>query len=778
MLIYALTIFLGAFLLFQVQPLIGKFILPWFGGGPGVWSACLLFFQTLLLAGYAYAHGTTRWLKPAKQALLHLVLLAAAVVLLPITPENAWRPQGAENPTGHILLLLLVTVGLPYFVLASTGPLLQHWFSVTRGGAAPYRLYALSNAGSLLALLSYPVLFETQLTRAAQAGFWGWGLAAYALCAALCTLGFLKASRAGAAAATAATGSYLPVSTRRRIPVLDRFLWLLLPACASALLLAVTNKLCLDVASVPFLWVAPLAIYLLSFILCFDSPRWYRLLPYTLLLIAALAGICLALFQAADWPVWKQIAVYCGGLFISCMVCHGELYRLRPEPRQLTGFYLAISAGGALGGLFVAVVAPWMFPDYFELHWALLLCGALALAACVRGSPAKSSPERNPFEHRTPGDPPGLNPAETACKQENRYWRWMACLLTLAVCGALHGLVAWVFAKNNLPGGWALALSIGLWGILAGLALLLAARGHFQTFLFWRQLSCGWLTLGLAALGVVLWLHARESGRDATYRSRNFYGVLTIHEYRKDEPLCEYRLLQHGRITHGLQFVDREQARWPVSYYGQGSGVSLAFQAFPPGGRRLGVIGLGTGTLAASAEPGDYVRIYEINPEVHHVAATHFSYLRDCKGEVEVILGDARLSMEREESQQFDLLAMDAFSSDSIPVHLLTREAFETYHRHLKTNGVIAVHISNHFLDLEPVVRSLAAHFQYGVTTIDYEETDDEWWLYSSTWMLLSRNQALLNRAEICAAAVPANTNAPAVPLWTDDFASVWQILK
>jgi hypothetical protein len=721
---FALTTFIGAFLLFQVQPLIGKYILPWYGGGPGVWSTCLLFFQALLVAGYAYAHGLTRWLHPRAQALTHVVLLAAALALLPIIPADSWRPRGDESPVEHILLLLTATVGLPYLLLATTGPLLQAWYSRTHGGVAPYRLYALSNTASLLALISYPILFEAQLSRKSQATFWGWGLVLYAIGAACCAWRYARA-RAPAAIpnpfnAPAGAGAAPPggdpdtESQPQETGGVSRFavtmLWLLLPLCGSALLLAVTNKLCLDVAVIPFLWIAPLSLYLLSFVICFDNPRWYRRGPFALLLAASLAGIVWAMLEGSEWSVWRQVAVYCGGLFVCCMVCHGELYRLRPEPARLTSYYLTLAVGGALGGLFVAVMAPWLFKDFFELHWALLACALLAAALW-------SAPKAGAAELGNPGTTAGS-------------WRHRPIVQLL------------------------------------------------KRLLFSRVLRALLLGAGTIALGVALWRESAESRETALYHSRNFYGVLAVEEYEPEDSDSRYVLLQHGRITHGLQFLDPEKARWPVSYYGARSGIGAAMNALPPGARRLGVVGLGTGTLTAYAGRDDYVRIYEINPEVVRVATTYFTYLTNCPATIEVALGDARLSLEREPPQQFDLLALDAFSSDAIPVHLLTREAFEIYVRHLKTNGVIAVHISNHFLDLEPVVTGLARHFGLDWATIDCEEDEEEWWDYASTWMLLSRNRAFLESPGIQSAASPPGTNSLHLPLWTDDYASVFRILK
>ena len=768
---YALTIFTGAFLLFQVQPLIGKYILPWFGGGPGVWTTCMLFFQVLLLGGYAYAHFTSRWLKPRTQAIVHLVLLAAAVALLPITPSDSWKPLGAGNPTLQILTLLAVSLGLPYFVLSTTGPLLQQWFSRAKPGASPYRLYALSNLGSLLALISYPFFFETHFTRKIQAGLWAWGLVAYVLCCGFCALRLWKAEGRGQNADDEmqnadpdlthhASRIAQPSSLNPQPSALNRFQWLLLPACASVLLLATTNKLCQDVAVIPFLWVLPLALYLLTFIICFDSPRWYVRFPFTLALIAALGGLCWALFNSSDLALAKQVALYCGGLFICCMVCHGELYRLKPDPQHLTGFYLMIAAGGALGGLFVAVAAPLVFADYYELHWGLFLCGLLFLLVCA--TDRSSSP--------SPLDPQASTP--------NPSWRWMACALTLLVFGGLDRLMAWLPAHaRTISKGYFTGLRVGTWTILVLLVVSWIARKKFRHFKYWRLLTCAWLSLGMIALGGTLWKQARDADSARVARSRNFYGVLTVCEYEKDDPLAHYFLLQHGRITHGLQFVDPVQAAWPISYYGVDSGIGLGVNALPVSPRRIGLVGLGAGTLAAHGRAGDYLRYYEINPQVQAVANTWFSYLSNCLAKVEVAPGDARLTLEREPPQHFDLLVLDAFSSDAIPVHLLTKEAFEVYGRHLNTNGIIAVHISNHYLNLEPVVVNLARHFGYKLASIDFEENNEEWWFYGSTWILLSHSEQLLNRPEIRNAAGTVNTNSVNVPLWTDDFASLFQIL-
>jgi len=752
--VYALTIFLGAFLLFQVQPLIAKYILPWFGGGPGVWTICMLFFQLALLAGYAYAHALTHWLKLGKQLLLHVVLLLAAGIVLPIIPSGSWKPRGNENPTWHILTLLTTNIGLPYFVLASTGPLLQQWFARIYPATSPYRLYALSNVGSLMALLSYPFFFESRYSRKTQAIAWQWGFVLYALCCALCVFRRWKAEKGAQS-----IRDQLPPAefqpTSQNLGQSSRFtwlLWLLWPACGSLLLLAITNKICQDVAVVPFLWILPLALYLLSFIICFEGNRWYVPAPFTVLLIAAICAITWVFPKGAEFSLRIQMAIYLVGLFVCCMVCHGELFRLKPKPSHLTLYYLMIACGGALGGLFVALAAPVLFTSYFEVQYALLFCALLM--TWTRSSVLSD-----------------LNLSQ---------WRWLACVLTLC---AVLGLDFLLTRLNNYSAKgvnqlvW--QLRIGLWALMLLLIGFWIARRKFKSFVHWKLMSRVWLWLGCMMLSLVLWVQARSANPDIVYTARNFYGVLRIFEHDRDKPLNHHFLLQHGRITHGIQFVDPQLSSWPTAYYSEQSGIALAVANMRPAPRRIGVIGLGAGTMAAFARPGDYVRFYEINPEVTHVAHTQFTYLKNCPAQVELALGDARLSLEREPPQNFDLLALDAFSSDAIPVHLLTREAFALYARHLQTNGIIAIHISNHYLNLEPVLLQMARQFGYEVALIDYDEFQEEWWEYSSSWMLLSHNKEFFKIPSIHSAASSLQkAKNVKLPLWTDDFTSLFQILK
>lgn len=673
--LHAFTIFLSAFLLFQVQPIIAKMILPWFGGGAAVWTTCMLFFQLLLVGGYLYAHWTTRRLGARTQAIVHCALLALAAAALPIVPDAGWKPAGDGDPGAHILGLLTVTVGLPYFVLATTGPLAQVWYSRAHRGALPYRLYALSNAGSMLALLTYPVAVEPWLPTRAQALGWSGAFIVFALaCAVLAwrSRGAAWEVAAGAAAADAppAAGRYL--------------LWGALAATASVLLLAFTSQLSQNVAPIPFIWVLPLALYLLSFILAFDGSGWYRrgiYLPLTAVGLAGVTALLHADFRHAE--LWVMLPAYAATLFAACMVCHGELVRLKPAPRYLTGFYLAISIGGALGGVFVGLVAPRVFLDLYELPVGLVMMAAMA--ALVLALDAHT------------------------------------------IAGALRGAVV------AGAGALAVALAGTLWWIYDGYA------------------------------------------RDTTVRVRNFYAAMRVRDSGFGAE--QERVLTHGSITHGKQFTVPERRKWVTTYYGETSGVGRAILAAGLDGPvRVGVIGLGAGTLAGYGRAGDSFRLYEINPQVIELARAQFTYVADTRAKVEMSLGDARLSLEREPPQGFDVLAMDAFSSDAIPVHLLTAEALETYFRHLKPGGVLAVHISNRYLDLKPVLRAAAARFGRHARLVD-EDSDDARGVYGSTWVLIADDPGVFERPPLAGAAAPLESDRR-VRLWTDDYSDLWRILK
>jgi len=746
--------------LFWVQLLLGKYILPWFGGTPAVWTTCMLFFQVGLLGGYIYAHVIVSRLGPRAQGLLHAGLLLAGVLLLawlatewgsPITPGANWKPRTGDQPVWHIIALLSASVGLPYFILSSTGPLVQAWFGRMHPGRSPYRLYALSNFGSFLALLSYPFLLEPLLTLKTQARLWWW---AYLCFAAACGFCALQVARAGAAAPTPAAPSdeSLILGSNMRPGAKAYALWVSLAACACVIFLATTNQICQDIGVVPLLWVLPLSLYLLSFVVCFEKERWYSRRWFHPLLGVAVFAACFVLYDGALGSIRAQIAIYSFVLFVCCMVCQGELVRSKPHPHYLTSFYLTVAAGGALGGVFVTLVAPHLFKGFWEYQLGLWLCVLLALLVVVRdreswlyqsrvGSPvvvvavAALLPEAA-----------GLAPVHTG-----------KILVHLPAVMALL-LVGYVFLNRNRAGNET------------------ARRQVAPVFC-----SAAWLLLGTVLLGTIT-AHTRT----AVALSRNFYGVLGVFPSNPDDPQRAAYVLKHGRVTHGLQFRALDRRRLPTSYYGPASGIGLALlrnprRSGPEGVRtlRIGVVGLGAGTIAAYGEPGDYLRFYEINPEVIRVAAggNYFTYLGDCRARVEVVPGDARISMERElerdEPQKFDVLAIDAFTGDAIPIHLLTEEAFQIYLKHLSgPEAIIALHISNSYLDLRPVVLKLAGRF--GLRSAWISSGGDGETVSPSEWMLLSHSNALVTGA----VSTLKGVRLPESRLWTDDYSNLFQVLK
>ncbi|MEN6402766.1 MAG: fused MFS/spermidine synthase [Armatimonadia bacterium] len=699
MLQFAIPIFLGAFLLFQVQPIIARCLLPWFGGTPAVWTTCMLFFQVLLLAGYGYAHGVAMRLSPRRQGLVHGGLLVVSLGLIgllawrwgvPIIPDEGWRPQTPERPVAQILALLTVSVGLPYFVLATTSPLLQAWFARMRPGVSPYRLYTVSNLGSLLALLSYPFAVEPWLRLRTQGWVWGVGYAAFV--ATVIALG----QRAARVAPPAAHEEGLPEALaappgwRQWVP------WVVLPAIASALLLAVTNQICQEVAVIPFLWIVPLSLYLLSFILTFDDLRWYAREAYLPLLLIAVPMTAIVMLRQGEVETKLQIGIYAAALFVCCMFCHGEVVQRRPVARHLTAFYLAISLGGALGGVFVALLAPLLFKRFHELHVSLGLC-------------------------------------------------WGAGLLTL-----------WQWPRLS-----PILRQVGVLGLVAA------------TVVF----------------GVLAFKQARTNDRETMLAVRNFYGVLRVDYVEADDEGDERHSLVHGNTTHGLQYLAPDNRRRPTSYYSETSGVGLALRyslaRFADGdlGRmRVAAVGLGTGTVAAYGQPGDVYRFYEINPVVEKIARDerYFTYLSDSLAEVEVVLGDARLSLEqelkRDDRQQFDVIVLDAFSSDSIPAHLLTKEAMALYLAHLRgPDGIIAVHVSNRVLDLKPVVWGLAD--AYGLDSAFIDDPGDDDGAFGSDWILLSPGARALAQPKIRErATLRVNERKPL--LWTDEYHDLFRVVK
>ncbi|WP_223638589.1 fused MFS/spermidine synthase [Corallococcus sp. EGB] len=709
---YALAIFTSAFLLFGVQPLAGRYALPWYGGTPAVWTACMLFFQAVLLAGYAYAHVVASRLRPRAQALLHLGLLVAALGALaarawwtgsPLAPGDGWRPVDEHLPVLRLMGMLAATLGLPFFVLSTTGPLVQSWFARARPERSPYVLYALSNAGSLLALLGYPFLVEPWVGRSAQAWGWAVGFVFFLLCIGACARDLLRrapASAAGDAPADASTRAAAEASTAPPRPGLGPTLtWLALSTCASVLLLATTNKLSQDVAAGPFLWVMPLAVYLVTFILAFSRESFYARTPYSVGLIAFVVLVTYAHKEGPSLGLGWQVLFHAGALFTGAMVCHGELYRRRPAPRDLSAFYLWVSVGGVVGGVFVNLVAPAVFNTYWEHPLALAACCAIAFVGLLRG----------PKE-------------ETVVARTQRLLR-----------GAM----------------------------LVGVAVHLPA------------------------------LVASDLGR-VRFAARNFFGVVRVLELFPDDPNQHQYALRHGAITHGWQYILPERRSAPTAYYTADSGLGLALaeqrrwrQALGlPTGLRVGMLGLGVGNSAMLLAAGDDARFYEINPVIIDLARGQggfFSTLKDTPAHVEVVEGDARISLEKElehGSRQFDVLALDVFSSDAIPVHLLTREAMALYVQHLAPHGVLVLHISNQHLDLVPISLAHARASGLFAALVSRENAGDA---VASAWMLLSPDREFFGSSTFHTG--PARTRRLVLRgepeyVWTDERSSVLQALR
>ncbi len=629
-------------------------MLPKFGGSAGVWVTCMLFFQVMLLLGYLYSWLLTSRLSHRAQSMIHGALLLASVAFAAARPTIAWSQSSGDNPAWTILAGLLIAIGLPYFLLATTSPLLQVWLSDS--AEFPWWLFAVSNAASLTALLAYPAIIEPMLPQSSQMHWWWVGYGLF----------FVLVGT------TAITNARVVSPGARNEDVIasgNSLLWISLAACGSALWMAVANHLSQEVAPVPFLWVLPLSIYLLTFILCFEGRNWYR--PALFRWLLPVAWICAGYQIAGRGPsglVW-EISIFSLALFIWCMFCHGEIARTRPESRHGSAwFYLMISLGGALGALFVGLAAPNLLTTYLELPIGIAASALLALRVLY----GMTSP-----------------------------WR----LLRLAVVA----LAAFVIATR------------------------------FQ-----------------AGFGDVIHL-------------RNFYGALQVSDAESSG--AAIRTLYNGKTLHGVEFVAPDKSKLPTAYYGPESGVGLVMRSHSDTARRVALVGLGVGTLAVYGHHGDEFRFYEINPAVIDVAQRYFHFLGTSDVKVDIREGDGRLQLLLEPSDSFDILVLDAFADDSIPVHLLTREAFQTYFRLLHRDGLMAVHVTNRFLELTPVVESAAASLgKYAVEV--HNAADPERQVLASDWVLVSSAPELLR---------PFGGSTPqahAVRLWTDDYSNLFQVLK
>jgi SAM-dependent methyltransferase len=740
--LFGVTILLSAFLLFQVQPLIAKLILPWFGGSAAVWTSCMLFFQMALLGGYAYAHWLIKQ-TTARQTIIHPGLLALSLLSLPILPSAWWKPEGAADPLLRILGLLAVTVGLPYFLLSSTSPLLQSWYSRSTGGAMPYRFFALSNIGSMLGLLSYPILVEPNLTNRTQAWMWSVAYVAFAL---VCAIVAIR-SHGKRIEESAAETEYV-VAPR----LADRLLWVSLAACASALLLAVTNHLTQNIAPIPFLWVLPLCLYLLSFILCFESDRWYRRPLFTGLGAIALSVMAWEVIEADISSLRLAVGFFCAAIFVIFMVCHGELARRRPAPAHLTSFFLMISLGGATGGLLIGFAAPYLFNALYDFPVVLsitaLLFAYLLWRERIHDKPDALTARRNDTV---------MTVAVSVV--------FLACVLFRVLAAKRMGAPRFLNAWYDPP------LFFGLAGIALAW-LLVRGKSSFNVRLMTFVVGAGLAAAIVAALVRDSWTANAHSRALA----RNFYGALNVYDTDGGQLKGPVRILQHGTIDHGEQFLWPQNRHLPTAYFTEQSGIGLAMRELQrQGPMHVGIIGLGAGTLTAYARPGDRYRIYDINPLVLKIAETQFTFLRDCPAPHDVVLGDARLALENEPTQGFDLLVVDAFSGDAIPVHLLTRQAWELYWRHLKPDGVLAVHVSNKYLRLPPVVALGAEESGKRAMLISYSGDEEE--EAASDWVIVSSRPGFFESSKIKSSAELIKP-IPGLHPWTDDYSDVYRILR
>ncbi len=687
MVYFAVSIFLSAFLSFQVQPMIGKFILPWFGGTPAVWSTTMLFFQVFLTGGYAYAY----WLvKQKRQGWIHVGLLAVTVALLaalglgwssPVTPSADWKPPvGLEMPIPYLFLLLAVSVGLPYFLLASNSPLMQAWFSALHPNHSYARLYSLSNIGSLLGLLAYPLVIEPWLSLRAQGWVWSGGFLIFAL-----LIGWI-AWRAQGSQAAVKVESEAPKSPKPTVAMMA--LWAILGATASIFLLAITNQITQEVAVIPFLWIVPLALYLLSFILTFSGGLWIQRKLYALLFAITSVAVLWVLGNAASLNIYIQIAVYSLLLFLACMIAHGELYLLRPSSEYLTTFYLMVSVGGALGGIFVNLIAPFIFTGYWEFYLA-----------------------------------------------------WLLVFVILIV--------------SLLP----------RWG-----------NPQFRSVVLWSSFF-------ISVFSIIATLNPFS---DALVAVRNFYGLMRVKEWESPSGRGSGYSLIHGVTIHGIQYLDPDLKDEPTVYFTQDSGLGYVLANHPKvgDGLRLGVLGLGVGTMVAYTEEGDVVRFYEINPEVVEYAegkGGYFSFLSDSKADVAVVTDDARLALERELAegnlQNFDVLVLDTFSSDAIPTHLITKEALALYLAHMTPDGILVAHISNRHIDLRPVLYGLAQEFGLTGLVVD-TPANNALDSFPSRYVILSPNPASLQIPDLMKHSVPLDDSFGTARLWTDDYSNLFQIIQ
>ena len=665
---YAIAIFLSSTLLFLLEPIAAKRLVPLLGGSAAVWTACLVFFQTALLLGYLVAHLLVTRTNLRTQVTAYIGLLALSVVQL-VRVIDPTLLVNIERPTVSVLSLLSGLIGLPFVTLSATSPLLQAWFARTtpRGQTDAYRLFAISNVGSIVALLAYPWLIEPRLTLRAQT----------ILVAIVLSTLVIIAGVIGASVRTANDdGHAIRSAERGTTPLTTRVLWVALAACASLLLAAMTTHISQNVAALPLVWIVPLVAYLLSFVVAFATRTWPPRSLVINLAIVGLVGSGFLLYRGVlIVPILPATAVFCVALFFLCLFLHSELYQRRPAPSHLTSFYFHVAAGGAVGAVLVGIVAPLVLPGNYDFAIGLLLTAVLGL------------------------------------------------------------VVAWP-AGRVMRGVWSTLLVAGI--------VLIAAQVH--------------------------------NDRGALVRVRNFYGTVRVmHAHEPDK--ADVRSLYHGAIVHGRQVFRVDLRRVPNTYYARASGLGLALdQCCHNRPRRIGVVGLGTGTVAVYGNAGDTIRFYEINRAVEDIARSRFTYLSDSPAFMELVRGDARVSLAAEPPQRYDVLIVDAFSGDAIPAHLITAQALEIYRRHLAPGGIVAFHVSNRFLALAPVVRQLAEHAGMRAVRVTSPE-DLTRQVFYSDWVLVTDNAEFLANPEVVRAGEPISIPA-GLRLWTDDYSSLFPIIQ
>ena len=744
LIVFIFSMFVSATLLFLVEPMMAKMVLPMLGGTPAVWNSCLVFFQAVLLAGYLYAHATTKWLGRRTQIALHVGLVLTPFIVLPLHIPTGWEPPAQSTPVLWILGMLSVAVGLPFFLLSASTPVLQRWFASSghKSSADPYFLYAASNAGSLVGLLGYPLLLEPTLRLSVQSRLWSYG---YGLFVAMTVMSAaLVWRRQPAMAVVESTQDEDTSVTDRHGLWRQRLHWIALAFVPSSLMLGVTTALTTDVPAIPLFWVLPLALYLLSFVLVFAkrpliSHTWLiRRLP--LLILASL----IPTVSKGELPMVALLLIYMLTLFAVAMVCHGELARSRPGVGRLTEFYLWVSFGGVLGGIFNSLIAPVVFSTVMEFPIALILAALL----------------RPPIDVK-----PAASPAEARAAKRKDWLLPLALGLCMVVTitGLSHFGVKPSRSLNILLFGYSM-----LWCMSFGKRPLRFAAG-------------------VTALVAASFLFAGPFGR-ILHTERSFFGVLRV----TNDSNGKFRNLFHGVISHGMQSLDPAHSREPLAYYtwsGPAGSILHAMQAktlYSNGGDlrkpRWAVVGLGAGAMACYTQPGESLTYYEIDPSVSRIAANpdYFTFLEQCSPKTQVILGDARLKLHDAPDGGYDLLALDAFSGDSIPMHLMTREALALYKRKLAPGGILAFHISSLYLQIAPTLGALAQ--DAGLVCLIGDDTNVtqaqiDAGKFPSKWIVMARSKADLgeigNDARWAAVPVP-----PGAKVWTDDYSNLLTIIK